>query len=67
MIFKTFIFLLLSAVVVVLILGALNMGRRGSAERAQKLMRWRVGLQLAAIITLALFFFSGGYPSIGYG
>ena len=42
----------IGAVVVVLLLGLLNMMRRGSPNRSQSLMRWRVGLQLLAIIII---------------
>jgi hypothetical protein len=39
------------AVFVVLLLGLWNMMRRGSSPNlSQKLMRWRIGLQFAAII-----------------
>lgn len=40
----------LVAVTVVLFLGLFNMLRGGSANLSQKLMRWRVGLQLLAIV-----------------
>ncbi|MCF1505290.1 MULTISPECIES: twin transmembrane helix small protein [Afifella] len=40
------------AVVVVLVLGLWNMLRGGSPNRSQSLMRWRVGLQLLAVIVL---------------
>ena len=36
----------------VLLAGLWNMMRGGSANRSQKLMRWRVGLQFLAIIIL---------------
>ena len=42
----------LAAVLVVLGLGLWNMMRGGSPNRSQKLMRWRVGLQLVAIIVI---------------
>jgi Hypoxia induced protein conserved region len=42
----------IGAVAVVLGLGLWNMMRGGSANRSQNLMRWRVGLQFAAIIIL---------------
>ena len=38
------------AVAFVLAAGFFNMFRGGSPERSQKLMRWRVGLQLLALI-----------------
>jgi hypothetical protein len=40
------------AVAIVLVLGLVNMLRGGSPSVSQKLMRWRVGLQLAAIIVI---------------
>ncbi len=40
------------AVFIVLVLGLLNMLRRGSANTSQLLMRWRVGLQFLAIIVI---------------
>ena len=45
-------------VFVVLCLGLWNMTRGGSANLSQKLMRWRVGLQFAAvcIIMLVIYF-----------
>jgi Hypoxia induced protein conserved region len=50
--------LALVAVFVVLLLGLFNMMRGGSSNASQKFMRWRVGLQFAAIILLmsALYF-----------
>ena len=42
----------LLAVAVALAMGLANMLRGGSPNLSQKLMRWRVGLQLAAIIAL---------------
>jgi hypothetical protein len=46
--------ILLAAVSGALLLGLINMGRGGSANRSQNLMRWRVGLQFGAIILLVL-------------
>ncbi len=40
----------LFAVAAVLFLGLFNMLRGGSTNLSQKLMRWRVGLQLLAIV-----------------
>jgi hypothetical protein len=37
------------AVFAALLLGFLNLSRAGAGERSQRLMRWRVGLQLFAI------------------
>ena len=44
----------LVAVAVVLLLGLLNMMRGGSPNRSQSLMRWRVLLQLVAIVITML-------------
>lgn len=47
--------LALAAVAVVaatLLLGLVNLLRGGSGETSQKLMRWRIGLQLCAFLTL---------------
>ena len=40
------------AVAIVLLLGFANMARGGSPNLSQKLMRWRVGLQFAAILVI---------------
>ena len=40
------------AVAVVLLLGLFNMMRGGSPNTSQKLMRWRVLLQFAAIVVI---------------
>lgn len=48
---------LLLAVTLALFLGLANMLRGGSPSRSQMLMRWRVGLQLAAILVLVGAFF----------
>ena len=42
----------LFAVALVLFFGLANIMRGGSANLSQKLMRWRVGLQLVAIIVI---------------
>jgi hypothetical protein len=44
----------LAAVFIVLLLGLANMMRGGSSSRSQNLMRWRVGLQFAAIVIVLL-------------
>lgn len=44
----------IGAVAVVLLLGLVNMLRGGSPSRSQMLMRWRVVLQLAAIVVIML-------------
>ena len=44
----------LAAVFIVLCMGLFNMMRGGSPNRSQNLMRWRVGLQFAAIIIVLL-------------
>jgi hypothetical protein len=48
----------LAAVSFVLVLGLLNMMRGGASNKSQMFMRWRVGLQFAAIILMmtALYF-----------
>jgi hypothetical protein len=43
---------MLLAVMLALFLGLANMLRGGSPNRSQRLMRWRVGLQLAAVLVL---------------
>jgi hypothetical protein len=50
------------AVFVVLVLGIVNMLRRGGGNRSQALMRWRVILQFAAIVVMmaGLYFASRG-------
>jgi hypothetical protein len=40
------------AVAFVLVLGLINMLRGGSANLSQRLMRWRVGVQLAVIVII---------------
>lgn len=47
----------LVAVVLVLLAGLWNMMRGGSAGRSQTLMRWRVGLQFAAIVIVMAAFY----------
>lgn len=47
-------YIAVGAVLAVLLLGLWNMMRGGSASRSQSLMRWRVGLQFAAILILML-------------
>ncbi len=42
----------IGAVAIVLLLGLANMLRGGDPSVSQKLMRWRVGLQLVAIIVV---------------
>jgi hypothetical protein len=42
-------------VVVVLLLGLWNLAKGTNANRSQKLMRWRVGLQALAITVIVLF------------
>lgn len=51
--------LALAAVAIVLILGLANMMRGGSPNHSQRLMRWRVILQFAAIcLVLAALYFT---------
>ncbi len=40
------------AVLAVLVMGLWNLSRNRSANLSQKLMRWRVGLQLLAILLI---------------
>jgi len=42
------------AVLAVLVAGLWNMMRNGSASLSQQLMRWRVGLQFAAVVIIML-------------
>jgi hypothetical protein len=49
--------ILLFAVTLALFLGLANMLRGGSPSRSQMLMRWRVGLQLAAILVMVGVYF----------
>jgi hypothetical protein len=42
----------IAAVGLVLVLGLINTLRGGSPYRSQKLMRWRVGVQLAVILII---------------
>ena len=50
-----------AAVFVVLVFGLWNMMRGGSANTSQKLMRWRVILQFAAVcLIMAAIWYSGG-------
>jgi hypothetical protein len=61
-IFLILVPLALAAVALVLGLGLYNMASGGSPQRSQVLMRWRVLLQLLALIVVmtALFFASSG-------
>ena len=42
----------LGLVLLVLFAGLINMMRGGSSNLSQRLMRWRVGLQFAAIVVM---------------
>ena len=57
---KVLILAAMAAVLSVLVLGLLNMMRGGSANTNQRLMRWRIALQLIAIFAImtALYFAS---------
>lgn len=44
----------IGAVALVLVLGLVNMLRGGSPSRSQTLMRWRVVLQLVAIVIIMI-------------
>lgn len=50
----------LAAVATVLLLGLWNMMRGGSPNWSQKLMRWRVGLQFAAILLIMMVLYLTG-------
>ena len=54
MIFDYLGYAAVGAVAVVLLMGLWNMMRGGSSNTSQKFMRWRVGLQFAAIVVLML-------------
>jgi NADH:ubiquinone oxidoreductase subunit 6 (subunit J) len=51
------VYVLMGAVVVVLVMGLGNMYGGKDRGRSNRLMRWRVGLQFAAIALLALLVF----------
>ena len=42
------------AVAAALLFGFLNLARPGAGEQSQKLMRWRVGLQLFAVAVIVI-------------
>ncbi len=50
MVLQLFVPFALSAVAIVLLLGLWNMARGNSPSLSQTLMRWRVGLQFAAVV-----------------
>jgi len=56
------IFAGMAAVALVLLAGIWNMFRNGPANRSQKLMRWRVGLQFLVIVLVmgGLYLFGKG-------
>lgn len=59
MFFQYLSYVATGAVLVVLLMGLVNMFRRGSANTSQKLMRWRVGLQgIAIVVLMAAFYFT---------
>lgn len=47
--------IMVTAVLIVLLLGLANMMRGKSPNLSQKLMRWRVGLQFVAILVIMAF------------
>ena len=53
---------LLLVILAVLVFGVVTMGRGGSGAgaRSNRLMRWRVGLQFAALAIIVLFFLLQG-------
>lgn len=50
MVLQLFVPFALAAVAIVLLLGLWNMARGSSPSLSQTLMRWRVGLQFAAVV-----------------
>ena len=54
------VLLAVGAVAIVLALGLVNMLRGGSSSMSQNLMRWRVGLQFAAIVIILLVLYFRG-------
>jgi di/tricarboxylate transporter len=48
-------------VALVLVLGMVNMLRQGSGNTSQTLMRWRVGLQFAAIVIIVIVLWARGH------
>ena len=58
LILQIIVYLLMAAVVVVLFMGLATIGKPGTDRmRGNRLMRWRVGLQFAAIALLAILVF----------
>jgi len=55
------LFLLMAAVLAVLGAGILGLARGGDPQRSNRLMRWRVILQGAAIVVFVLLLLSRGY------
>lgn len=52
--------ILLAVVAIILIMGLFNMMKNGSVNRSQKLMRYRVAAQFAAVIVMvAVLYFAG--------
>jgi Hypoxia induced protein conserved region len=51
----------IGAVALVLLLGLVNMLRQGAGNRSQMLMRWRVGLQFAAIVVIVIVLWMRGH------
>lgn len=57
-ILEVLVYVLMGAVVIVLFMGLGTMGKSGKdGKRGNRLMRWRVGLQLAAVVLLAILVF----------
>lgn len=52
--FKYLIPVVIGLVSIALVLGLINMAKGGSSSYSQSLMRWRVGLQFAAIFLVML-------------
>ncbi len=49
------LFAALLALVIVLAFGVITMARGGSSQRSNRLMRWRIALQLGALVLIALY------------
>ena len=57
-ILEVLVYVLMGAVVIVLFMGLATMGKSGKdGMRGNRLMRWLVGLQLAAVVLLAILVF----------
>ncbi len=57
---NSFILVATSLVFAVLVAGLINMVRGGNSNTSQRLMRWRVGLQFAAILVVMIVLYFRG-------